>query len=131
MGGGEVQMSEKNLKKCKKKEEKITNEYENNTIYIDLKEQLIKNNNYTAYTEDLLLKYMNFLKIEEELNQDIALRGVSIYWCNGGGQEGYKKNDSITELNRVNLQAIKLLNFLGIKAPEPKVKDSGDEEYEV
>jgi hypothetical protein len=131
MGGGEVQMSEKNSKKCKKKEEKITNEYENNTIYIDLKEQLIKNNNYTAYTEDLLLKYMNFLKIEEELNQDIALRGVSIYWCNGGGQEGYKKNDSITELNRVNLQAIKLLNFLGIKAPEPKVKDSGDEEYEV
>jgi hypothetical protein len=124
-------MSEKKSKKNAKKEEKSINTYENNTIYIDLKEQLIKNNNYTAYTEDLLLKYMRFCEIEEELNQDIALRGVSIYWCNGGGQEGYKKNDSITELNRVNLQAIKLLNFLGIKAPEPKTKDPGDEEYEV
>lgn len=120
---------EKNKKSSKKKKEPIF-KYEDNKIYRDLKEQLIKNNNYSAYTEDLLIQYMKFCEIEEDLNSDINARGVTVYWNNGGGQDGWKKNDSITELNKTNLQKIKLLNFLGIKAPE-KAKGSGDEEYEV
>lgn len=112
-----------------KKTKKNENIYEQNTIYIDLKNQLIANNNYTAYTEDLLQKYMRFTDIEDKLNEDIAIRGVSVYWNNGGGQEGYKKNDSISELTKVNAQKAKLLNTLGIKAPESK--DKGDDEYEV
>lgn len=113
----------------KKKSEKSDNIYVNNLIYIDLKEQLIKNGNYSSYTEELLQKYMNFTQIEEMLKEDINNRGVSIYWCNGGGQEGYKKNDSIAELAKTNAQKLKLLSALGIKAPEQK--ESGDEEYEV
>lgn len=111
------------------KKKKNDNVYEKNPIYIDLKEQLVKNNNYSAYTEDLLQKYMNFTQIEEMLKEDINNRGVSIYWCNGGGQEGYKKNDSIAELVKTNAQKGKLLSVLGIKAPEQK--ESGDDDYEV
>lgn len=113
----------------KKKTEKSDNMYANNPIYIDLKEQLIKNNNYSSYTEELLQKYMNFTQIEEMLKEDISTRGVSVYWCNGGGQEGYKKNDSVSELAKTNAQKLKLLNALGIKAPD--TKESGDETYEV
>lgn len=112
-----------------KKNQKSENEYEDNLIYIDLKEQLIKNGNYSSYTEELLQKYMNFTNIEELLKEDINNRGVSIHWNNGGGQEGYKKNDSIAELAKTNAQKLKLLSALGIKAPEAKA--AGDEEYEV
>lgn len=129
--------TEKNAKKdtkktnTKKEEVNIAEDYEENKVYLDLKEQLIKNGNYSAYTEDLLQQYMTFTYIEEALNEDIARRGVSVYWNNGGGQEGWKKNDSITELNRVNLQKIKLLGYLGIKAPKPEAPEAGEEEYEV
>lgn len=112
-----------------KKKKKMENSYENNPAYIDLKEQLIKNNNYSSYTEELLQKYMNFTQIEEMLKEDINVRGVSVYWCNGGGQEGYKKNDSVSELAKTNAQKLKLLSALGIKAPD--TKESGDEVYEV
>ena len=129
--------SEKNCKKDTKKKSEVKEEanpitdFEENKVYLDLKQQLIKNGNYSAYTEDLLQQYMTFTYIEEELNEDIARRGVSVYWNNGGGQEGWKKNDSITELNRVNLQKIKLLGYLGIKAPKPEAPEAGEEEYEV
>lgn len=116
-------------RKAKKKQTIPEITYEDNPIYIDLKGQLIKNNNYSAYTEELLQKYMNFTQIEEQLKADINLRGVNIFWSNGGGQEGYKKNDSISELVKTNAQKIKLLGTLGIKAPE--IKESGDEQYEV
>lgn len=99
-----------------------------NSIYRELKKQLIANNNYTAYTEELLQKYMNFTDIEDKLNKDILKRGVSVRWNNGGGQKGYKKNDSISELAKINAQKLKLLNSLGIKPPEPK---EGTKEYEV
>lgn len=112
-----------------RKSKKNDNLYENNLVYIDLKEQLIKKNNYSSYTEELLQKYMNFTQIEELLKEDINNRGVSIPWNNGGGQKGYKKNDSVSELAKTNAQKLKLLNALGIKAPE--TKESGDEDYEV
>lgn len=112
-----------------RKKKETTNNYENNPVYIDLKEQLIKNNNYSPHTEELLQKYMNFTQIEEMLKEDINNRGVSVFWSNGGGQEGYKKNDSVAELAKTNAQKLKLLNALGIKAPE--AKESGDEVYEV
>lgn len=112
-----------------RKKKETANNYENNPIYTDLKEQLIKNNNHSPHTEELLQKYMDFTLIEELLKVDINTRGVSVYWSNGGGQEGYKKNDSIAELTKTNAQKLKLLNTLGIKAPESK--KSGDEDYEV
>lgn len=94
-----------------------------------LEEQLITQDNYNKITIELLEKYINFTKIEDKLNKDIENRGVSVKWDNGGGQKGQKKNDSISELTKVNAQKLKILDKLGIKAPE--LKDDGDGDYEV
>lgn len=135
----ETSVKDKDIKVKNKKEtvkddknniEIVDQDNENNKVYLDLKQQLIDNGNYSPYTEDLLQQYMTFTYIEKALNLDIKTRGVSVYWSNGGGQEGWKKNDSITELNRVNLQKIKLLGYLGIKALKPE-KEAGEDEYEV
>ena len=95
----------------------------------ELKQQLISKNNYNKVTIELLEKYVKFTEIEDRLNADIDKRGVSIEWNNGGGQRGFKKNDSIAELAKVNNQKIKILDKLGIKAPDSK--EDGDEDYEV
>ena len=95
----------------------------------ELEQQLITNNNYNKVTIELLEKYIKFTEIEDKLNTDIEKRGVSIAWDNGGGQKGRKKNDSIAELTKVNAQKLKILDKLGIKAPESK--DEGDDDYEV
>ena len=95
----------------------------------ELKQQLITKNNYNKVTIELLEKYVKFTEIEDKLNKDIDDRGVSIEWNNGGGQKGFKKNDSIAELAKVNNQKIKILDKLGIKAPDSK--EDGDEDYEV
>ncbi len=95
----------------------------------ELKQQLITKANYNKVTNELLEKYIEFTKIEDSLNKDINTRGVSIKWNNGGGQTGYKKNDSIAELAKVNNQKIKILDKLGIKPPE--IKEDGDGDYEV
>src|SRR5690554_3530956 len=67
---------------------------------------------------DLVNDYVSLWEIKNMLIADIKKRGVSIYWCNGGGQEGWKKNDSIAELNKTNNQMLKILKDLDIK-PEP------------
>ena len=111
-----VNEKEKNLKKYEELKE-------------ELKQQLITKDNYNKITIELLEKCINFTKIEDELIKDIDKRGVSIAWNNGGGQKGRKKNDSIAELTKVNAQKIKILDKLGIKAPESK--EDGDGDYEV
>lgn len=110
-----------------KKSEEDSKKYEE--LKEELKQQLITKANYNKVTKELLEKYINFTKIEDKLIKDIEKRGVSIRWDNGGGQKGYKKNDSIAELTKTNNQKIKILDKLGIKAPE--LKEEGDEDYEV
>ncbi len=110
-----------------KKNEENSKKYEE--LKGELKQQLITKDNYNKITIELLEKCINFTKIEDELIKDIEKRGVSIAWNNGGGQKGRKKNDSIAELTKVNAQKIKILDKLGIKAPESK--EDGDEDYEV
>ncbi len=110
----------------RKKEENLK-KYEE--LKEELKQQLITKVNYNKVTIELLEKYVEFTKIEDKLSEDINKRGVSIHWNNGGGQNGYKKNDSIAELAKVNNQKIKILDKLGIKAPESK--EDGDANYEV
>lgn len=122
-------MPAKKIKKTEKVEEKKDDLKEYDKLKNELKQQLIKNNNYNKVTNELLEKYIKFTKMEDDLYADIDERGVSIEWNNGGGQRGYKKNDSLTEITKVNNQKMKILDKLGIKAPESK--EDGDEDYEV
>ncbi len=93
----------------------------------DLIDQLERNGILGSHYLDLVDDYMALWEIKNKLIKDIKLRGVSIRWCNGGGQEGYKKNDSISELNKTNAQMLKVLNELGLKATRTEVIDDDEE----
>ena len=105
------------------KELKVSEKYE--AIRKDLLDQLDRNGIYGKQFKDLVEDYMSLWIVKNLLIDDIKSRGVSIKWNNGGGQNGYKKNDSVGELNKTNAQMLKLLNELGIKAT---VADSGDDD---
>lgn len=80
-----------------------------------------------AHYQDLVNDYMKFWDFKNMLQEDIELRGVSVEWNNGGGQKGYKKNDSISELLKVNTQMLKILFDLGVRASDLEVVDEEDE----
>lgn len=97
-----------------------THVLEEDKIKKDLLGQLKINGISGCHYEDLISDYMSFWQIKNALIADIDERGVSVYWCNGGGQEGYKKNDSISELSKTNAQMLKILSELGLKATDNK-----------
>lgn len=95
-------------------------------IHESIKEQLVTNgvviidehddkNTYGKHFLDLVEDYMTMWVTKQLLSQDIRERGVSVYYNNGGGQSGYKKNDSVEQLIKINAQMLRLLSELGIK----------------
>lgn len=110
-------------------DKKVVKELKNSEKYIrirqDLLDQLERNFTYGEQFKDLVEDYMAFWITKTLLIEDINKRGVNVKYNNGGGQSGYKKNDSIGELNKTNAQMLKLLSELGIKAT---VADSGDDD---
>lgn len=101
-------------------EEKKTAKYYKRTklykaIREDLLDQLERKCIYGKQFKDLVEDYMSFWVIKCMLINDIESRGVSVIYNHGGGQKGYKKNDSVGELNKINGQMLKILNELGIK----------------
>lgn len=111
------------------REKKSIKEIENSEKYgkikKDLLDQLDRNGVYGEQFKDLVMDYMSLYTVKSLLVEDIKTRGVSVKYNHGGGQSGYKKNDSVGELNKTNGQMLKLLNELGIKAT---VADSGDDD---
>lgn len=93
----------------------------------DLLDQLDRNGTTGKYYLDLIDDYMELYDTKKKLIKDIRARGVSVKYDNGGGQSGYKKNDSIDMLLKVNQQMLKLLDALGIE-PSQGGEDDGDEE---
>jgi hypothetical protein len=91
----------------------------------DLLDQLKRNGITGKYFLSLIDDYMDLWDIQKKLKADIKKRGVSVYWSNGGGQDGYKKNDSIAELNKTNAQMLKILNELGLKAEKQEPSGGG------
>lgn len=80
-----------------------------------------------AHYQDLVNDYMKFWDVKNLLQKDIQKRGVSVRWYNGGGQEGYKKNESISELLKINKQMLTILSDLGIRASDLKVVEEDAE----
>lgn len=95
-----------------------------NEIKEDLLKQLHENETYGKHYEDLIEDYMALWEIKNRLIEDIKKRGVSIEW-NNGIQNGRKKNDSISELNKTSAQMLKILSELGLK-PSPKAEEWDD-----
>lgn len=97
-------------------------------IELAIKKQLKEKQVYQfAHYQDLVNDYMKFWDFKNMLQEDIKERGVSIYWQNSETQFGYKKNDSIGDLIKVNTQMLKILFDLGVRASDLEV-DEEDEE---
>lgn len=93
----------------------------------DLLSQLIRNGTGGKCYTDMVDKYMDFWDTETALIEDIKERGVVVPYDNGGGQRGYKKNDSIDQRIKVNAQMLKILDSLGIK-PVGNYMDGDEDE---
>jgi len=94
----------------------------------DLIDQLEQNGVHGNHYLDLINDYMCLWDIKNQLIRDIKKRGVSVIYQNGPNQSGYKKNDSIAELNKTNGQMLKILNELGLRASNIEPADDADEE---
>lgn len=83
----------------------------------DLMAQLALRDLHTqSYYVSLVDDYISLWRVKNNLIKDIEERGVSVRYDNGGGQHGYKKNDSVGELTRLNRQMLSLLSELGLRA---------------
>lgn len=94
----------------------------------DLLDQLERQGVYGSHYLDLVDDYMALWEIKNDLIKDIKERGVTTKYQNGANQWGYKKNDSVAELNKTNAQMLKLLSELGLKATNFEADDTDDEE---
>jgi hypothetical protein len=81
----------------------------------DLLDQLERNGTVGKYYTDLVEDYMSFWVDKCLLTDDIQSRGVVVTYNNGGGQSGKKRNDSIADKIKVNVQMLNILNALQIK----------------
>lgn len=81
----------------------------------DLLDQIERNGITGKYYVDLVDDYIELYDTKKKLIFDIRKRGVSVGYNNGGGQTGFKKNDSVDQMLKVNQQMLKLLDALGIK----------------
>lgn len=93
----------------------------------DLLDQLDRNGTTGKYYIDLVDDYMDLYDTKEKLIKDIKERGVTCKYQNGENQWGYKKNDSVEQLLKVNQQMLKLLDALGIKPSQDGDVDDDEE----
>lgn len=85
-----------------------------------LKERgLEKKSHYISLVDD----YCRLWDVKNLLFADIKKRGVNVKYNNGGGQSGFKKNDSLSELTKVNGQMLKILSELGLRGADVVAKE--------
>ena len=89
----------------------------------DLIDQLERQGIYGRHYLDLVEDYMALWDTKNALIRDIKERGVTTKYQNGANQWGYKKNDSVSELVKVNAQMLKVLGELGLRAANFEVED--------
>lgn len=94
----------------------------------DLIDQLERRGVYGQHYLDLINDYMALWDIKNDLISDIKERGVTTRYQNGANQWGYKKNDSVSELTKINAQMLKLLSELGLRGVDFEAVDDDDEE---
>ncbi len=114
--------SEKEKIKKQKKRKRIAGK-----IKKDLLSQLSQKKLKETHYLDLVDDYISLFEIKNKLIDDIDERGVKVEYKNGQNQWGCRKNDSVTELTRINSQMLKLLDDLGLKASSVEVVDDEDE----
>lgn len=95
----------------------------------DLMQYISDQGMYGEYLTDLVDDYCSLWEVKEMLIADIKKRGVAIEWKNSETSKGKKKNDSVGELTKINMQMIKILNQLNI-SPKTLAMTGGDADDE-
>lgn len=90
----------------------------------DLLDQLDRNSVYGKQFNDLIEDYMDMWITKTLLMEDIKERGVRVFYNNGGGQCGYKKNESVDQYMKINTQMLKLLGEIGLEPDQ----EAGEED---
>lgn len=80
----------------------------------DLLDQLERNGTVGEYYKDLVRDYMSLWSTKNMLAQDIEERGAVVDYESNTGTINKRKNESVSELVKVNGQMIKLLDAMGI-----------------
>lgn len=92
----------------------------------DLLAQLKLNQTAGKFYLDMIEDYMDLWVTKNLLLADVKTRGVTVRYNNGGGQSGYKKNDSVEQVLKVNTQMLKILDSLEIR-PSTSPGEENDE----
>lgn len=119
-------MAEKTEKQ--KEFEKILRSKSAKKIKKNMIDQLQRAGNDNEFYMDLVNDYMDMYATKQLLVEDIKERGVRVSYDNGGGQKGYKKNESVEQRLKVNAQMLKLLSELRLT---PSYNEGGDEDEEL
>lgn len=114
----------------KKKSELLYESLRESTKYAeingDLLQQLRVNQTTGKFYLDMVEDYMKLWLTKSLLLEDIKVRGVTVRYNNGGGQSGYKKNDSVEQVLKVNTQMLRILDSIGIKPSASGVGEDDD-----
>lgn len=127
-----------NLKKATKKQnEKIKKEKQRKSaveekieiIREDLRTQLLNQSKLGKHFEDMVEDYIFFVRLKEDLQQDIRDNGLRYKSMTGNGYPTEKPNESVKNLKDINAQMLKILQELDLKEPDegPKVGDDEDD----
>ena len=115
---------------AKRKCELLAETLRGSTDYKEIKEDLLNqlklNQTTGKFYLDMIEDYMDLWVTKNLLLADIKTRGVTVRYNNGGGQSGYKKNDSIEQMLKVNTQMLKILDSLEIR-PSTSVGEENEE----
>ncbi len=111
---------EEQNKKEKAENEKRMKQMEGKIVAIrdDLKSQLIMQNKFGKQFDDLIEDYIFLVKLKEDLQSDISLKGLRYDSMTGNGYLTSKPNESVQNLLKVNAQMLKILQDLDLKAPD-------------
>lgn len=109
-----------NQKKGVKRMAKITANKLKNDLMKQLQQRgMDKQTQYVSLVED----YIELWNVKNRLIDDIRERGVTVGWNNGPSQFGKKKNESVTELTKVNNQMLKILAELGLRGADIPIEE--------
>lgn len=100
---------------------------ERNAMYEAVVEQLDKqgltHSHYRALADD----YADLYVIKEDLINDLKKRGVMTEYQHGGGQSGWKSNDSLKELPKIIKAMSGILMELGLRPTQLNIEAEGME----
>jgi chromosome segregation ATPase len=95
----------------------------------DLRTQLLNQSKLGKHFEDMVEDYIFFVRLKEDLQQDIRDNGLRYKSMTGNGYPTEKPNESVKNLKDINAQMLKILQELDLKEPDegPKVGDDEDD----